>query len=390
MSTQPPKPIKQKVPGLRQRYRARDGWRVWWEPSKTQRLMGAKNVELRADQPTASVRKAKELNLKSGTAPKTETYRARTAPNSIEALRAAYLKSPQFLTKKPKTRFEYEKDIIRIVDRWQGTDVRKLTKPKIYSWYEELYAAHGVWVSKRLVRMLSILLSYAELKGIIPTNPVVRMRMITPKSRNRTIDWAEFDALDAAAQDLELTNMRLAMHLAMFMGGRVTDVFNARAASFIMRTVDLDDGTGPQDRLHWRIVRSKDSTKQRLSYLVVHDDVLPLLSDALRAATAPQSPLVTRDHDARPFNDTSFPKEFARIREKAAETCPSVYDIQFRDFRRSFSNNSRHAGVVSDDVDDALGNTSGTDANLRQTYMPASDARAAKAILAIEHPRRSA
>ncbi|MDW3181742.1 hypothetical protein [Roseobacter sp.] len=384
--TKPAQPIKKKIPGLRQRYRQREGsWRVWWEPNAPQRAAGFQSVELDGQKPTWSIREAEKLNLQAGKTP-TPTIRKGPEPkNSIDALRTAYLKSPKYLTKSEKTRAEYRKDLNRIIERWQGTDVRRMTKPVIFTWYEALYAKHGVYVSRRLIRMLSILMTYAEQRGMIPLNPCLRMGMITPKGRKRTATWTEYAALERAAEDLGHPKMRLAMGLSMFMGARATDVFTARAAEFVMHEVD-----GAPRALHWKLVRSKDTTLERLSYLVVHPEVLDMLQEALAAATSPRSHIITRDPDGTIYNDTSFPTVFAKIREEAARHCPSVYDIHFRDLRRTFSNNARHAGVVSDDVDDALGNTSGTDANLRQVYMPASDARAAEAIMAVARPGTAA
>lgn len=391
MTSRPPKPIKQKVPGLRQRFRQREGdWRVWWEPNGPQRAAGFQAVELDGSKPTWSVREAKKLNLQAGKTPKPITRKGPEPRNSIDAVRTGYLKSPKFLRLAEKTKSEYRKDINRIMERWQGTDVRKLTKPVIYTWYETLYGRHGAYVARRLVRMMSILMSYAELKGLIPINPLLRMGMTTPKARRRVVEWAEFDALNQAAEDLGYPNMRLAMHLSMFMGQRATDVFTARAADFVLKdTADLQLAGDDGRCLHWKLVRSKDKSQERLNHLVVHPNVLDMLTTALQAASSPRSHIVTRDTDGAIYNDTSFPTVFAKIREAAAKSCPSVFDVQFRDLRRTFSNNSRHANVASDDVDDALGNTSGTDPNLRQVYMPASDARAAEAIMAVTRPAKT-
>lgn len=54
-------PIKNPPAGLRQRRRS-NGWRIWWEPSAAARAKGFETVELDANQLTASVRRAKQIN----------------------------------------------------------------------------------------------------------------------------------------------------------------------------------------------------------------------------------------------------------------------------------------------------------------------------------------
>ncbi|MEL6809093.1 MAG: hypothetical protein AAFO97_15075 [Pseudomonadota bacterium] len=378
--TKPAKPIKAPPAGLRQRWRARTSdWRVWWEPNATQRAAGFEAVELDGTRPTWSVREAEKLNRQASGPARTTAPAATAAGNSIDAVCVSYMASPRFYNLRPKTQQEYRKDIARILEKWQGSDMRKLTKPVVHNWYEALYDEHGRSVSRRLIKMLSILMSYAELKGVIYANPLHRMQMITPRPRQRTVAWHEFDALEAAAIDAGDEDMRLALYLGMFQGQRVTDVYSARAADF----VSYEDGT-----LVWRIVRSKDSQLERLNYLVIHPDVRPHLERAIATAQDPRARIIKR-LDGAHYADTTFPYAFAKIRKAAAEACPSVADIQFRDLRRTFSDNARHANIPSDDVDDALGNTAGTDARLRQVYMPQSDARAAEAILSIERPRTS-
>ena len=381
--TKPRKPIKNPPAGLRQRWRARSNdWRVWWEPNATQRAAGFEPVELNGSQPTWSIREAEKLNLQAGGPPKPDTRRAAaTGKHAIDTICSEYLQSPRYLNLAAKTQSEYRKDINRILDKWGGTDLRKMTKPVAHTWYEALYRAHGAAVSRRLIKLLSIIMSYAELRGRIAQNPLHRMQMVTPKGRRRTASWAEFDALEAAAVELEDNGMRLAMYLSMFQGQRATDTFEARAKDFI------EDEAG---RVTWRLIRSKDTRLGRLNNLVLHDETLPLVNAAIAAADSPHARLVTRRSDGASFDHETFSKAFADIRAIAAKTCPSVSDLQFRDLRRTFSDNARHAGIHSDDVDDALGNTSGTDPGLRQIYMPASDERAEAAINAIQRPQKSA
>lgn len=380
--SKPAKPIRQKVSGLRQRWRARTSeWRVWWEPNNVQRAAGFEVVELDGTRPTWSVRQAKDLNLQAGVQTPPPTTPKVMAQNSIDAVCAGYLHSPKFRNLAGKTQKEYRKDINRILTKWQGSDMRSLTKPVVFTWYEALYTAHGVAMSRRLVKMLSILMSYAELKGVVATNPLYRMQMITPKGRKRLATWDEFAALEAAAQILGDNGMQLALLLAMFQGQRATDIFTARASDFVVRK-----GAAASDLLHWQILRSKDTRLERHNQLVIHSEVAVILRQTLADVRAPTSRIVTRQDGAH-YNDETFSKAFAVIRQKAAETCPSVADLQFRDLRRTFSNNARHANIASDDVDDALGNTSGTDPQMRQVYMPASDERAAAAINAIERPK---
>ena len=391
-------PISKPAPGLRQRWRARtEDWRIWWEPSAAQRATGLKPIVLDADRLAWSNKEAAKLSRQAETALQRRNPVARRnsnpSRNSIDALVTAFLvpNNRRFHKNSAAHKKNVRYDIDRILDRWSGTAVRSMTKPVIYTWYETLYADHGARMSQRLVGTLSTLLSYAALKGMVDVNPVIRMGMETPTPRARLITWAEYDELDAAADRLSLPSMRLALSLAMFMGQRGTDCWNVTAGDFALHAIDKD-----QDPvLCWRLVRSKDR-KQKLNYLRVHPEVQPLVDAALArvaAADWPGAPipndahLVIQDISGNPMNEHYFQKSIAKIRAEAATRLPSVATIQFRDLRRTFSNNARHAGMASDDVDDALGNTAGSDPNLRQVYMPASDERAASAILAVQRPK---
>lgn len=399
MSARKP-PISKPAPGLRQRWRARSrDWRIWWEPSASQRAAGLKVVELDANRLTWSNKKAAALTRQAEGAlqRRNPVSRRNTNPgkNSIDALVTAYLdpKNRRFHKNSTSHKKNVRYDIGRILDRWGGTAARNLTKPVVYTWYETLCADHGLRLAQRLVGTLSTLLSYGALKGVVPYNPLIRMGMETPEPRARLISWPEYDALDAASDRLSLPSMRLTLALSMFMGQRGTDCWNVTAGDFVQHVIDKDQGPV----LCWRLVRSKDR-KQKLNYLQVHPEVRPHIDAALArlaAADWPGAPiddtarLVIQDNSGNPMNENYFQQSFAKIRAEAADRLPSVKTAQFRDLRRTFSNNARHAGMVSDDVDDALGNTAGSDPNLRQVYMPASDERAASAILAVQRPKET-
>lgn len=393
-------PIAKPAPGLRQRWRVRTkDWRIWWEPSPAQRATGLKPVDLDADRLTWSNKKAAALSRQAETNLQRRNPVARRianpSKNSIDALVITFLdpKNRRFHRNSTAHKKNVRYDIGRILDRWGGTAVRSLTKPVVYTWYETLYADHGARLAQRLIGTLSTLLSYGALKGLVDVNPLIRMGLETPTPRARLISWPEYDALDAAADRLALPSMRLALALSMFMGQRGTDCWNVTAGAFVQHVIDR----GQDPVLCWRLVRSKDR-KKKLSYLRVHPEVEPHIDAALArlaAADWPGAPipddarLVIQDISGNPMNEHYFQKSFAKIRASAAERLPSVASAQFRDLRRTFSNNARHAGMVSDDVDDALGNTAGSDPNLRQVYMPASDERAASAIMAVQRPEET-
>lgn len=375
MTRAPRKPIPNPPARLRQRALAGGKWRLWWEPESAIRAMGFAPVDLDAARPTWSVRQAETLNAqvaqaRAGAPAPQPVARRRT----VAMLVAAFVASPGWAALKPATQADYAGAHRLILRRWGDTPLAEIDKAALVAWYEQLHAQAGAHQAQALLRKFSVLLTDAERRGWIGQNPALRLGLVTPPPRPRLASPAECAALLASAQTpgalpelggRAATSMAAAIALSLYLGQRETDVIAARAADI-----------GPDE---WRLVRSK---RGNAGVIAMHPDAWPLIEAARTGAPE----LLIYEGTGKPYSADLFRRVFARVRDHAAQSLPSVATLQFRDLRRTFASLARDHGASERDVADALGNTAGTDPRLSQTYMPSSASGAARAVAAI--PRK--
>ena len=241
MTRRPKGPVGDPPPNLRQRQRADGSWRVWWEATGPLRKLGFTSVELDADAPLKAAREARRLNAAvdearlTGTAP-----RSKRGPVCIEDVVEDYKRGIHYLESlAPKTRDSYAKGLRLIIAKWGDVPVTDFTKPMARTWYESLYRDAGKWQAPALIRLLSIIMNHAELRGwrAENSNPCMRLGVSIPRGRARVVTWPEYDALQAAAVKAGLPSIGLAMALSYLAGQRETDVMMALRGDFARQPV---------------------------------------------------------------------------------------------------------------------------------------------------------
>lgn len=375
--------------GVKARQRKRDGsWRVWWEPSAAQRRAGMVSTPLDEwhDRPTATTRQATNL-AKQAAAKVSGPARQKQAVRhqSVQAATQLLLTSQRFRDASAAHQRNLRYDCRCIDDAFPGRNITTLDAPALYAWYDIELEARSPRMARKLMGTMSLVMAQAIRKGWRKDNPCIGLQKegAQPKrGMKRIATWAEVDALRDAAARLDMPNMRLAIGLGFYAGQRPTDYRTAVAADFRMHRLTGHDGTRLPPRLCWGIMRSK---RQTASWLAIHYDLVDELRTML-ARRAPDQRVILRDGDGAEMTEFQMIGEFDKVRTAAAASMPSVADITMRVLRRSFSALVREAGIHSDDTDDALGNTAGTDAAMRQAYNPASDRSAAKAVDALRRP----
>jgi integrase len=379
-------PITEKITGLRQRRRADGSWRVWWEPNASARELGFEPVELDENRATWSARQAKQINedvrrKRDGDIKIPTTAGGRT----LSALIHLYKQDPEFTDRKPKTQASYTRNLNIIDKKWGSYPVASFTKPVMREWYMTNRTVRGETMAVRLTGMMSILFSFAELKGwrSEDSNPCFRLKMKIPKGRSRVATWDELDALLDAAIECGLPSIATAALLSVLQGQRETDILAATCGLFKQVTIPLGDSQ--KTVWTWKVDRSKRGT---LGMMQMH----PLALDRMLAhhdADHPDRALLIEERTGHAYGEDLFHRRWAEVRAAAAKHQPSLTgdnQLQFRDLRRTFAVWSKAGGASDDDVGDVLGNTAALDPQLQEVYMPPSFETATRAVLSIERP----
>lgn len=375
--TRPPFPKLPRGLGMRQRRKADGTWRLWWEPTPAQRAAGAAPVDLDPNRPTWSQRQAENLRKSAGQ----DTPR-RTGPagRTVAALVEDYKASSRFRRLKPATQQGYMGDFGPILSKWSATHVERLTRPAVHAWYESLASRTPTYAGK-LVRTLSVLLTYAELLGWreANSNPCAKMKPATPARRKRFATWDELDALLSTADSTGQPALACAIALAVYAGQRESDVVDAEISEFI----EVADDTGAL--LIWDLDRNKRGNR---GLVPLHADAERRVRAMLASAAPDQLRLLRDDATGRDWSGDLFRKRWAACRGIAARRCPSLLrpNLQFRDLRRTFGILARQGGAARDDIADVLGNTAHVDDRLAQVYTPSQLAAARRAVDAIHRP----
>lgn len=381
-------PVLDVVPGLRQRARTDGTWRVWWEPTATQKKLGMATVDLDAAKPGHATREARRLNtecarLAAGGAPK-----ARANARSVNDLINDYLRARSWLRLRATTQATYRVDLKVIGAKWGPQPVALFDRPVVAAWYDALYTAKGAYRSKSIFRMLSIVMGHAELLGwrAENSNPCFNVRVETPEGRDRIATWPEIDALLTAARRLKARHVRLAILLGLYAGQRVTDIREARPDEFACVQVIHPGDAKPRPLWIWSLIQSK---RRKVVTVPLHAEVVTALRVQLLLAKGHgPGTLIWDEATGKPFTKERLFRAWEAVRLEAARALPSVATLQERDLRRTFGNLSRHGGAGDGDVADVLGNTAAKNAQLRQTYMAPQLATALRAVSAIEKPKQ--
>lgn len=373
MTRRPKRLIDDPPAGLRERPRADGTVRIWWEPPADARAKGMKAVDLDANRLTWSVRRANELNREAAKGPPKPT-----AGRTVDHLTDDYEAGLAFRQKPATTQASYRRFFRQIRAKWGPRLVADFDKPTMATWYEALYDAKGPYMAGHLIRHFSILFAHAERRGWRPegSNPCARLGIETPKGRRRALDWAEYDALLAAADAAGLHAMGDAIALSMLTGQRQTDIRMAGREYFHK----VADGEG-----HvwvWNFARSK---RGNAAFAVLHPEAVARLAD--RLARDEPGPLLVDDKTGKAWSADLICHRFADVRDAAVKAGhPSLRDVQFRDLRRTFGRLSRRGGATKGDVGDVLGNSAANNPYLGDVYMSPEVATALRAVLAIKRP----
>ena len=393
MSRKPtPATALDEAPGLRKRTRADGSIRWWWEPTTAQRRAGCKNVELDPTKPGSAVRKAKELSRTAQKQTHAQPDEITVRAGSVSALIHDYRQSLKFSKLVASTQAGYITNFRVIEAKWGPQPLAKIDGAMMDLWYEALYRAKGVFRARQILSAMSVIMQHAERRRLRPrgSNPCRDLEMEKPKGRSRVGTWDELNALIAAARQLSrqgdpsARHIRCALMLVIFGGQRQLDIHRSLPQAFSLQMFPQPGNAAPRKLWIWSLTRSK---RNNAGHIPISSEAVPTLRAQLRAAASGPGPLIWDANTGLPFTKDSFFKRWSAVRARAAESCPSVKTLQWRDLRRTFGHLARMGGAGKDDVADVLGNTADVNPELAVVYMAPQLATTLRAVDAVTRPQ---
>tara|TARA_R100001129_G_scaffold178468_1_gene154289 strand:- start:315 stop:1559 length:1245 start_codon:yes stop_codon:yes gene_type:complete len=406
-------PKKRQIPFLHSRTLADGSTAYDWKPSKALKEAGWPHVSLGTDHADAC-RQALDINARiaawrQGKAPATSP--AGDGPRLVrwDGLIARYRKSRDYRDLKPSTQKEYDSRI-----RWLTTwalDGELIVRQIDATMVQDLKRAleEGGSSDHRtsaIMRVLRLLLSFAEREGIIPkkSNPARDANIREPRSRRHVLSLEAVQALAARAEAEGLPNVALAIQLGFWTVQRQGDLlgsFNRMAWRKIdnveRRDAALLAGKGG-NVMGFRLQQEKTGAW-------VDAPVPPFLHDTIEAAwlhTDAEVQTLLRDDDeqngAKALPDWRLQRHWRALRDACAADAREAGRLilaeelargQFRDLRRSGQVYMRDAGAKKEWITSLSGHTILAKKSILDTYMPGDTAAACAAVAqALRHYNR--
>lgn len=314
---------------------------------------------------------------------------------SIAALIAAYRGDPaagiepseEFADKGAKTRRDYGYHLDAIAAYCGDLPVSAINKKRLRDYHKALRAGISLHTANARLRVFSLLLAFAEREMWLPanSNPALRLKFKQPDPRVVIITQDEQRVLIETCEDAGRHDVADVILAGIDIGQRQSDLFAMHEGQW--------DGT------RWRIAQGKRGA-------VVFPEPTAELSARLEAARKRRarmnpaliSPQLFLNEETRaPWAQSTFNKEFAKLRAAAAKKMPSIARLKFLDTRDTYVTRAAIAGASIAQIRAVTGHTPGAVHNVIKHYLgnepelAASSAKCLKALLKqIEATQRAA
>jgi integrase len=331
--------------------------RYFWRPTPAIRRLGFANEALGSDLAKA-VGRAEQLNAEVDRALKGEDVAAAVVPYSMDHLVQVYRADEAFTDLKPKTQAVYGRMLDEIVRHDGDVAVEAITRRYLKDVYRTL-KPRGLATAAAFMRMFRIILRFAVDEGWIDENPARQIKIKSPHPRRQVWEESEIVAFCAAANDLLIPSMGLAVQLAYHLGQREGDVL----------------------RLPWRLwdgtafLMEQGKTGVRV-IVPATSELRALLSGMIKASTQ----VVVSEATRRPYREDHFRHLFAEVRRKAGIRA----DLQYRDLRRTAVVRLARAGCTVPEIASITGHSLRTVHQIMETYLPPDSTVARNAVTKLD------
>lgn len=385
----------------------------YWQPSKTLREAGWEPKALGKDRAIA-MREAEAINdqvdrWKAG-GDRIAKVKPHAAGGTVAALVARYRKEvvggfdeqgrPRLAAKTIET---YETALKRIV-LWAGKHPLAYVTPARVNELKKATAKPidqgglGHAAAYNLLKTLRQVFAFAELTDAIPkgSNPATNFELGAPTPRNKVWEAADEAAFIAAAYDLGLPSMALAVELALYTAQREGDLIGMTEGQIgdleIFDPVLVDRLGGKNGMVQgWRFTQHKNKRTWVTLEIPLEPKILAKIEAALRtnrardrAVNPPvlQSHVLVHEGTGRPYAKRHFIRTWTKVLAHAATAAgrPGMTDLVWHDLRRTRVVRLRRRGMPKEMIASITGTSAASIEAMLKVYGPIDPTITANAI----------
>jgi integrase len=381
---------KMRIPGMATRPNKDGGNRYYWKPSATLIAAGWKMLSLGKDEgkaiAAAIARNAEVEAWKNGDAriEQTEKIKPRVSKGTVGDLVARYRREYVYGTKPtggprvaPRTAEGYETGLKRI-EEWAGNKpVGSVTPLAVAKLRDVSLASIRHAPALNLLRTLRQLFAFAESIEVIPKGSNPARKFDLPGLPPRSNVWEEADeaAFMAAANDLNMPSLALAIELALYSGQREGDLIaftEPQLQRIFMHDAEVEAYfAGPDGTVKgWVMKQTKTSTEYSKTGMEIALE--PWLLAKVEAAirnnrardrAADPARLLTyvlvNDSTGMPYKKRNFISHWQKVIEHAVTATgrEQMRDLVWHDLRRTLVVRCRRQGMAKEMIASITGHS---------------------------------
>lgn len=272
-------------------------------------------------------------------------------PGTFAHLVMAYRASPDFTSLRDKTRQDYSQILARLVAMLGPFPVREIDREAVYAIRDKHSATPSM--ANAILRVLRLLLSWAQDRGIVKDNAASRPKALRVDPRRQVWD-STAEARFMAVADAP---MRLAYLLHAHLAQRQADILALRWDQYVNGAIRLRQGK-----------------TDALVEVPAHRDLRAVL-DALPRRSAH----ILCDSKGKRFAGDHFRHEWRK-----ATLAAGLDGLQNRDLRRTAMVRMAEAGATDIEIAAVSGHDIDSTRRILETYLPRNSRMAAEAIRKLE------
>jgi hypothetical protein len=414
---------KERIAGLTQKNTA-GGLRYYWEPAPAQRKAGWKTITLSnelADAIAAAKKRNDDIaNWKEGGARPTAIKRyvkKATFGHVLQRYRKEKMSKLGAETQK------VDKYAIDKLEQWAGDQaISYITRARVRALRDAMCPGgpgtpghHPAYTALKKGRAI-FAWAMAEMEDVVTSNPFENFGLPAPDPRQAVWEPDDVEAFCAMADEMELHSIGLAVRIGTYTGQREGDILKLTTADWREVTLrqlrfdkelhaQLASATGP-DAGKVMGVRILQSKGKRWIGTPIEGELRDEMEAAIAAAKQRNAGkdiadiaaarILIKEANGKPWEQKDFIRTVKTVRDAAIARAKKQGDqarairldtLQFRDLRRTCVVTLGELGLDDAAISAITGHTLATIKKILETYMPRTEAMAARAIVARIGPR---